>query len=373
VCVHEAGSAGDDCVTMTTAHATLATREAKCPAWTYPNAGSAGYYRFALSEPDARALAHNESQLDAASRIGLVSNLWAGVRSGDLAPNVVLGVLPSFDRETSGHVVSQVVRALYEVDKALVSDATRPAFRAYVAARMGAQKRRLGWQPTPGEDAASASARAEVLLLLGDVAHDPATMHEAEVLAKRWLADPASVDADVAPVAVRVAAMGGDAALWGALRMAAGAAKLPADRVIALQGLGAFQDPKLLGQTFDLMLSDEVKMQDLRYVLGGRYGNGRSVLRRPDGARALAIWLSGHWEQAKAKAPGALAGTYAGILSAACSPEERDAELAFFQPRMADVDGSARPIAELAEAATSCAELRARGASAVATFLKTGR
>jgi hypothetical protein len=204
------------------------------------------------------------------------------------------------------------------------------------------------------------------------VAHDPATMREADVLAKRWLADPASVDADVAPTAVRVAAMGGDASLWGALRVAAGAAKLPADRVTALQGLGAFQDPKLLGQTFDLILSDEVKMQDLRYVLAG-HDAGRRVLDRPDAARALAIWLAAHWEQAKAKTPGALAGTYAGVLGAACSPEDRDAELAFFQPRMADVAGSARPIAELAEAATSCAELRARGASAVATFLKTGR
>jgi hypothetical protein len=357
---------------MTTAHATLATRDAKCPAWTYPNAGSAGYYRFALSEPDARALAHNESQLDAPSRIGLVSNLWASVRSGDLAPNVALGVLPSFDRETSGHVVSGVVRTLYAVDKALVSNDARPAFRAYVAARMAAHKRRLGWQPAPGEDAASGMARADVLEVLGDLARDPATLREADVLAKRWLADPTSVDADVAPVAVSVAAMNGDAALWSALRAVAAAAKLPADRVIALEGLGAFQDPKLLGQTFDLMLSDEVKMQDLRYVLGRR-GGARGALSRPEAARALFIWLNAHWEQAKAKAPGPLAGYYAAVLESACSPEERDAELGFFQPRMADVEGAARPMAEQAEAATSCAELRARGAGAVATFLKTGR
>jgi alanyl aminopeptidase len=372
VCVHEAGGAGDECVTMTTAHATLATRDAKCPAWTYPNAASAGYYRFALSEPDARALAHNESQLDAPSRIGLVSNLWASVRSGDLAPNVALGVLPSFDRETSGHVVTQVVHTLYEVDKALVDDASRPAFRAYVAARMAGQKRRLGWQPTPGEDAASSVAREQVLLLVADVAHDPATIREADVLARRWLADPASVDADVAPVAVRIAAMGGDATLWNALRVAAGAAKVPAERIIALRGLGAFQDPKLLGQTFDLMLTDEVKMQDMRYLLGGD-GAGRAEIKRPETARALFVWLNAHWEQARAKMPGPLARDYAEVLSAACSPEERDAEVGFFHPRMADVEGTVRPMAEWAEAATACAELRARGASAVATFLKTGR
>jgi hypothetical protein len=166
-----------------------------------------------------------------------------------------------------------------------------------------------------------------------------------------------------------IAAVTGDAAYWQALRAAARSAKTPNDRIVALRGLSGFEDPKLLEQTFDLLLTDEVKMQDFTYLVGGNWG----LISRPEAARALFAWLSTHWEQARAKLPGPLAHHWAGLLATACSPEERDAELSFFQPRMADVEGAARPIAENAERATSCAELRARGTSAVTQFLKSRR
>ncbi len=367
VCLHP-GNGKDECTDLTEAHSVFASKGG-CGVPTFPNASEAGYYRFSLPERDARALARDASHLDSASRVGLVSNLWAEARAGGLSPDVLLDVLPAFDRETDGRVVIELVNTLYGIDHTLVDDAARPAFRAYVTARMAAQKSRLGWQRKGGDDDGSALARPRVLQILGEVAHDAATIREAERIATQWLADPTSVDADVAPIAVHIAAAHGDGALWDQLRVAAKSAKTPANRIIALQALGAFEDPKVLTRTFDLVLTDEVKMQDVRYVLGSRRDPTLTVFARTEGARTLFGWLSTHWEAARAKLPGDLAWTYARVLEGVSSAGERDAELAFLQPHMADVGSAKRPLAEEAEAATTRVELRAHGAPSVTRFL----
>ena len=55
-------------------------------------------------------------------------------------------------------------------------------------------------------------------------------------------------------------------------------------------------------------------------------------------------------------------------VAGACSPGERDVEVAFLQPHVHEVEGAARPLAESAETATACSELKAHGGEAVAKF-----
>ena len=156
----------------------------------FPNAEEAGYYRTSLSDADVRALARDLTHLDVASRMGLVASLWAQVRAGELSPDVVLEVLPSFDKETDGHVVGAVIDTLYAIDHALIDDRSRPAFRAYVAARLLPQKSRLGWQVKPGEDDDVSLLRPSVLMALGSLAREASTIREAEGVAASWLKDP---------------------------------------------------------------------------------------------------------------------------------------------------------------------------------------
>ena len=155
-----------------------------CPAWAAPNAGQAGYYRVSLPEAELRTLAKSQAQLDVAARIGLVSNLWAQVRAGELAPDVLLTVLPAFDHETDSHVVTEIVRTLKAFDHALTDDTTRMAFRGYVATRLIRAKLRLGWEAKEGEADDVAMARITVLQAMGRLARDPATLHEAEGVAR---------------------------------------------------------------------------------------------------------------------------------------------------------------------------------------------
>ena len=151
VCVHAVSAPADECTDLTAAHGSLALTNATCGTAVYPNAGAAGYFRFSLPEADVKALARDVKHLDVASRMALVSNLWAMVRAGTLEPDVALDVLPEFDHETDRRVIWGVIDVLYGIDHALVDDAARPAFRAYVGARLAGQKRRLGRKPKAGE------------------------------------------------------------------------------------------------------------------------------------------------------------------------------------------------------------------------------
>jgi hypothetical protein len=368
VCAKEPGG-GSACVDLAGAHGTLELKTPACPAWVLPNVGSLGYYRTSLSEGDLRALARNASSLDVPSRVGFVSDLWAQVRAGTLAPDVMLQILPVFDRERDGHVVKEIIDALYGFDNALVEDVSRFAFRGYVQQRMMAHKARLGWQPKAGDDDDTAMLRPQVLMLLGDVGRERTTLHEAEAIAKTWLKDPASVDPDVAPVALRLSAIHAGPARLDELRAAARAAKTPHERIAALEAITMFEDPAVRPNAFDAILSDDVKMQDLRYLL--RSHNGRSAVERAQTARALFDWISTHWESIHAKLPGSFGASYlVDVVGGACSIADRDEEVAFFQSHVKELEGAQRPLYENAELATSCSELRARGAGVVTAFLK---
>ena len=383
VCVLAEGRTEPLCTELTTAGPSLVAGRGKCPAWIHPNADQAGYYRFNQPLPGFSALAKASPQLDVRNRIGIVSNLWAQVRAGTMGADAALRILPTFDRETNRHVIEQVLETLNGMSDALVDDAARPAFRAYVMARLGAQKRKLGWTDLPvttkpGAAASAASGakveelsaaeerallRKGVLLAMGELAEDAATLKEAEPFTARWLKDPTSVDGDLAQVAVELSAHNATPALLDELRAAARQAKTPQDRVIALRGMAAIDDKALLRRALDLMLTDEVKVQDMRYFF-------RTALSRRSSRPVVYEWVKSHWDGLRAKLPGPLGSRLVGIAGSLCTKFDRDDADAFFTPRAKAIEGATRPLAESLESAGICAELREKGSGAVSKYFK---
>ena len=114
-------------------------------------------------------------------------------------------------------------------------------------------------------------------------------------------------------------------------------------------------------------------MQDLLYIFG-RNSLGTTIYDDTDGARALFAWLGGHWEAMRAKLPGTFGATHlVEVIGGSCSKEERDAEVAFFEPRVKGLEGTARAVAEGVERATSCSEVRAHAAPTVAKYFSRSR
>ncbi len=333
----------------------------KCSAWIHPNLGEHGYYRFDLGKTDAEDLAKALPKLDVGSRIGGVANLFSMVRAGSLDADVLLRVLPLFDHEENPYVVEQITGVLDRLDKSAVSDAARPAFRAYVKARLAHEKSALGFAPRAGEEENVALARRAVLLTLAEDAEDEATLKEAETIAARWLVDPTSVDADTGPLALEIASRRAGEPRFRALLDAARHAKAPEHRVAALRALGGFSDPALVARALDTLLDDDTKQQDARYVL-------RSVMSHRASRPVALAWVRTHWDAALAHFTSHLAHPLLDPVGGICSREvAKDAD-EFFTPRIASIDGAARPLGEALERALTCAELKDDALPAVDTF-----
>ena len=350
------------CATIGPEPATKELPGGKCPAWIYPNANEAGYYRFALEPKALATLVKSHESLDVGSRVGLASNMWAQVRAGALAPDAYLELLPQFDRDTDRHVVEVVLGSLYGIRKSLIDEPALAAFRAYALARL-APHRQGGFEaPTKARESEErAILRRTVLEALGELAEDQATLHEADVLTQKWLKDPTSMSGDTAQTAVELGSRHAGVARLDALRAAAKSAKTPQDRVLALHGMGSFGDADVLKKALDLTLTDEVRVSEIGDVLW-------SAVKHRASRPIVWEWTKAHWDALRAKLAGPLGHGLVYLAGIMCTQADLDDARAFFTPRVKDIEGAKRPYDESLEGASLCVALRDHGAGAVTKY-----
>jgi alanyl aminopeptidase len=334
----------------------------RCAPWIFPNTDIAGYYRFSLDEKAWGELAKGFDHLGTADRVGFLSNLWAQTRAGNLDPAVVLRTLPVVDGEKDRFVIGQEIEILKSLEDALVADDVAPAFRRYAALRLLPHSRVFAGK----HDEDAILLERSLLPALGDIAADDATLKEAERVAQAWLKDPDSVDSDLARADVVLASHRAGADRLEALRAVLAKAKTPEIAEIAVRALGAFSDASTLDKALDLIVTDEIKTQDSYKIIHATLGHRAT--------RSVSFaWVTSHWDALKKKIPSAYMGDFLAMLpSQGCSAEERTAAMAFFQPRLKEVEGADRPMAEAFESASLCEALHDKYASSVSHFFAPG-
>lgn len=370
VCVRAPNDKKSTCADLAMGAPSLVAGKGACPTYVHPNA-EASYYRFALDEKELVRLAEGKS-LAPGARLSTLSNAWAMVRSGKLPPSALVKVLPLFDEDKSYPVVAQLVAILSGMSETLVEDEARSAFRKFVAARLAKRKQTLGWAP-PKADGRDKSGKDEtgsedallrpvVLAALGNLAADDATLREADEQAKKWLASPASIDADVASVAVELGSRRAGPERLVALRELAKTTKSREERIIALRAMTGFEDKALVEAGLAVALGDEVGPHEVRYVFASAWNRIET--------RAIAeAWVRAQWDALVKKLPGRLG---VGLLRGAtvgCSREAAENNAAFYGARIATMDGANRRLAEALEGVSLCAELRTRGGTATTRAL----
>ena len=152
----------------------------------------------------------------------------------------------------------------------------------------------------PSED--DVLERRAIFTALGQLANDAPTLAEANKLALAWLADPTSVDGDLARVAVTLGSRKAGAERIDALRAAMKAAKNPNDRKTALLALSDFDDPATLGKALSVALGDEVRTQDVASII-------LSAASHPSTRAAAIDWTMANWDAVRTKLPGVPVGS----------------------------------------------------------------
>ncbi|HVE46487.1 MAG TPA: M1 family metallopeptidase [Acidimicrobiales bacterium] len=244
--------------------------------WVVVNEGGWGFYRARYDKDLLAGLTGAFTSLDALERFNLVSDTWAAVLAGasPVEDFLALATTASESGETDPSVWSAIAGALSFLDRMLPLE-NRAPLQEMVKALLSPLAEELGWSPAPGETERTGTLRATVLSTLGILGADAAVVAQARELHARELAEPGSVDADVAAAVVTIVAVHGDEADYAVHLDRYKAAATPQEEVRYLYSLASFEDEALVKRTLDLAMGDEVRTQNAPFLISQLIANRR--------------------------------------------------------------------------------------------------
>jgi aminopeptidase N len=226
------------------------------------NAKAAGYYRVNYPSAWLRAIVNSGlDKLNVSERITLLSDQWTLTYAGLSAPANFVQLFNEYDAQMDPQIIeqrAQLLQTLY----GLIDAKTYPDFERYVRERMSGAALKFGWTADAKESDVMRSARAEVLLTMGTIGQDSATIAEARKQFNIYLADQKKVDADLLDTIFKIVAFNGDEKIYQKIDGLWRSAKTPEDRVRSIMSLPYFRKPELIDRTLKFCLSNEIRLQD---------------------------------------------------------------------------------------------------------------
>jgi aminopeptidase N len=221
----------------------------------------------------------------------------------------------------------------------------------------------VGLEARRGDTDEAKALRATVVNLAGQTARDKQVLAKSRTLVLQELDKPGSIEPTLLGVLISLAAIDGDASLYDRYLAKMKTATDPDEHDRYMYALTSFTDPLLVRRTIDLALSDAIRSQDAKYVVG-------ALLENPD-ARRLAWQLTRErWPDIQKKTGEfvgntVIVGAVAGFCDAATAAEVKT----FFTTNK--VPDAARTLQQSIERIQSCAATTAIQGPKLAEWLKT--
>src|SRR5262249_10854798 len=244
-----------------------------CGAPAFINGDSLGYFFTEYKPESIRAFAKSPAALTTAERLGLLGDEWSIAPAGTQAMDVYLDLAMSVGVDESREIAGEVASRLAYVGEYLVKPADLDRFRARLRTTFGPVLEKLGIPGPANDDEQRQMRRASLIGLLGNAADSPDVQRRARELATAYLSNPSTLPGTLVAPILRVAALGGDAALYDRYR--ARMAQVTADPeefYRYFNALPSFRAPALMTKTLEFALSDEVRSQDTAFLISGVMG-----------------------------------------------------------------------------------------------------
>lgn len=326
-----------------------------CAAPPLPNFGGAGYYRFALDEPEWRRQIADAAKLDATGQIVLLSNLFASLRTGKAEAADLFALV---------HVLAPVAR--WDVLKAIgqrltflrrsLADGDLAAYRAFVSRNFLGRWKAAGKNDLFPAKPAEALARQYLATLLVTEARDPGVIAELTALPPppRMTDTPFVPPPELRAETLRATLIADPAAADRLIADFLGANEEGRRRDIVYAFAGS-EDPKAIDKFLALALA-KMRTGELRYL--NQFMDDEPVARR-----TLWKFVGAHFDDFARRISLRGMGAMAGILQNACDAGARADADAFFKARLGGALGAGRRIGHTEEGIDRCMALRkAKGA-----------
>ena len=332
-----------------------------CSNWVLANAGASGYYHVGYQPDTVRALARDaETKLSPAERISLHSDFWGSVRVGSEPVGDYLAFAQGLQTERNRAVLEDVLGRLNYIGHYLVNESDRDSFRAWLRQYLVPIIEETGWEPKAGDSDEQRTLRSRLLGSLGQDARDPNAIAQARKIADQALADPASVDRQLAGAALGVAALNGDSGFYDQVMAGLKNAKSPEEYYTYLFTLPQFSDQKLLERTLNFAISPDVRSQDALQLVA-------VVLENPEGEKLAWDFIRQHWSEIE-KSGGPFAS--ADVVRATrtfCDAGMRDQVTEFFNAHK--IEAAERTYRQSMERISNCVDLKSQQQPQLASWL----
>ena len=325
--------------------------------WVVVNEGGHGFLRVRYSTELLRKLTANvQENLSAIERFGLVSDTWASAVAGLSPLSDFLDLARLFTDETDRNVWTVLTGALAYLHRA-AEPTNRPAVHAFTRQLVRPAFERLGWEPKPDESDLVGQLRGSLAGTLGTLGRDQEVQARAKELYEQYLKDRGSVDRNLAPAVVSIAAYTGDANEYERFIERYKSAPTPQEEQRFLFGLAGFQVRELVSRTAEMCLTDEVRTQNAPFLLG-------SLMHNLVGGDLAWAFVKDHWDEELKRFPQNTIVRMCGGVTALNTPElEEDVRL-FFQEH--EVPGAGKTLDQHLEQQHIAVVFRQREAAALA-------
>ncbi|MGH8146406.1 MAG: M1 family metallopeptidase [Rhodanobacteraceae bacterium] len=366
VCVRFPG--GVQCQMLGSKTGEMKVKGGQCPAWYMPNANGDGYYRYEMAKADRAGLNKVIAKLDDGEQLAYADSVGAAFERGDLDASEVLAAM----RKLAPSKVRQIALAPLETvswiyDHEAQTDAQRGAVRKAVEKAYLPRLEKLGYHRRKGESADAALMRSELASSLALDFQVPqvraALLKQGEAALKTGKDGLPNLDAanpDLLGAALSVAVEKEGKSAVDELIAAIPKTTDPVKRNAMLGALNHAQGAEAdVARNF--ALSKDVKVGEMGMVLvghrtsmGAGAGSGRAQ------RDAMWNWFTGHYDQIVART-GVFSGGYLPVIASAgaCSDAEAQRLEAFFKPKLGQVPGLQRGLAQAHESTALCAALKA--------------
>jgi puromycin-sensitive aminopeptidase len=273
--------------------------EVKLPAqgpvrWAYANAQEQGYYRTQYDQSLRHALAKAIARLSAEERFGLLDNAWALAQKGELAIAEFLDLVRRLRGDGTRIVIEALAGYLEVINDRVVADTDRPRFARFVADLLDPLAAALGWDARAGEGDEAKLTRAALLWALGSIAKPAELLQDIATRLERYWANPKSLDPTLVMPVMRLGARSGNHERYERYLKQYREAVRPEERDRYLVALGDFIQPELITRILALVLTDEIRAQDIWKTM-------RVLLANPAAQAETWAFIKANWAALRKK------------------------------------------------------------------------
>ncbi len=330
-----------------------------CPDWFMPNADARGYYRFDLDANDFAKLGKASAQLSSPEQVVYADALVSAFNRGTLAPTALLEAMPALAKSDVPQIATALFGRYEWIRENAVGDALRPVLDAWVASLYAPRMKTLGWKRKDGESGTTTALRSRLADFLAMRLRDRdaraalgAQGRAALGLDGSGKADLSKADPDLLGNALKVAVQDGGAPAFEAAQKAFEASRDTTQRYALIGALGATHDPALAARVRDYGLTSAVQIGEMSRLYDAQ-------MSEPENRAATWQWMTQHFDAFRARlSPFAQSRMPSMFSDGRCSDADADALSAFFAPRIKDLIGGERGLAQTLEQVRQCGALR---------------